>query len=91
MFKIQLVCWCAGLKGGALASAIHVYATHGDPYIRDLVKRTLEAVNRPIMSMLTRWIYEGELDDPNGEFFVDEDHSVPQELFWRVLSFRTLT
>ena len=34
---------CRGLKGGALASAIHRHATHGDPYIQDLVKRTLEA------------------------------------------------
>jgi gamma-tubulin complex component 3 len=51
-------------------------------YIRDLVGRTLDAVNRPITTMLHRWIYEGELDDPNGEFLVSEDPTIPVADLW---------
>ena len=46
---------------------------HGDPYIRDMISRILDAVNRPVTTMLQRWIYEGELEDPDGEFFVASD------------------
>ena len=52
-----------GKKGGALASAIHSHMQHGDPYIRDVIKHTLALVAQPIFSTVTRWIYDGELED----------------------------
>lgn len=33
--------------------------------------------------MLKRWISEGELDDPYGEFFVAIDPSVTEEELWQ--------
>jgi len=73
---------CRGLKGGALASTLHGYMKHGDPYIRDMISRILDAVNRPVTTMLQRWIYEGELEDPDGEFFVADDATAPIENMW---------
>jgi gamma-tubulin complex component 3 len=52
-----------GKKGGALASAVHSYLQHGDPFVRGLVKHTLTLVVQPIFATLTQWIYDGELDD----------------------------
>lgn len=33
--------------------------------------------------MLRRWITEGELDDPYGEFFVATDPTVSEEELWQ--------
>lgn len=33
--------------------------------------------------MLQRWVYEGELDDPYGEFFVACDPMVSEEELWQ--------
>ena len=43
----------------------------------------MDAVNRPVTTMLQRWIYEGELEDPDGEFFVaDAGAALKIEHFW---------
>jgi len=53
----------AGLKGGALLSAIHQFARHGDPYVQTLMKHILSTVAKPIFAMLHGWVYEGVLND----------------------------
>jgi gamma-tubulin complex component 3 len=58
------------LRGGALASCLEGHLRHGDPMVQALVSRTLRRVCVPLVDMLHRWVYEGELDDPHGEFFV---------------------
>ncbi|CAG8441389.1 8353_t:CDS:10 [Ambispora leptoticha] len=40
-------------------------------------------VSRPFYEMLTRWIYEGELEDPFEEFFVKCDDDVEEEKLWQ--------
>lgn len=40
---------------------------HGDPYVKALVKHILNQVAEPIKIILSRWIYEGELDDAFNE------------------------
>jgi gamma-tubulin complex component 3 len=52
-----------GLRGGALASAIHSHVLHGDPAVREYVQNVLKAVAAPIFRMIQRWVFEGELDD----------------------------
>ncbi len=66
----------ADSKGGALASLIHSYSFNGDTLIRSLTSDLLEEVSRPFFSTLSKWIFEGELHDPFGEFFVqvNEQH-----------------
>ncbi|KAF2643676.1 hypothetical protein P280DRAFT_419972 [Massarina eburnea CBS 473.64] len=60
-------------KGGQLISLIHSFSlSHGDPYVGAFAERLLSHVTRPFYDMLRQWIYDGELADPFGEFFVSE-------------------
>jgi len=62
-----------GKKGGELISLIHSFSlSHGDPYVGTFAERLLSHVTRPFYDMLRQWIYDGELADPYGEFFVSE-------------------
>ncbi|KAF2832417.1 spindle pole body component alp6 [Ophiobolus disseminans] len=60
-------------KGGALIALIHSFSlNHGDPYVMAFAERLLSDVTRPFYDMLRQWVYDGELSDPFGEFFVSE-------------------
>jgi gamma-tubulin complex component 3 len=60
-------------KGGELITLIHSFSlSHGDPYVGVFAERLLSHVTRPFYDMLRQWIYDGELADPFGEFFVSE-------------------
>ncbi|KAF2475239.1 uncharacterized protein BDR25DRAFT_254110, partial [Lindgomyces ingoldianus] len=60
-------------KGGELISLIHSFSlSHGDPYVGTFAERLLSHVTCPFYDMLRQWIYDGELADPFGEFFVSE-------------------
>lgn len=61
---------CKDAKGGALASIIDAYSVNGDPLIQSLIEALLDRVTRPMFKTLAKWIFEGELDDPFQEFFV---------------------
>lgn len=61
---------CREAHGGAMVSTIHTYTLTGDPFIRRCTSTLLDQVSRPFFHTLSRWIYDGELDDPFGEFFV---------------------
>ncbi|KAG1679629.1 hypothetical protein FOA52_006146 [Chlamydomonas sp. UWO 241] len=61
----------AGLSGGALAGAVYTHVHgHGDPFVRSYTSRMLDAVCVPLFEMIRRWVFEGQLEDPYGEFFV---------------------
>lgn len=63
-----------GKKGGELISHIHSFSSsHGDPFVHTFAERLLTQITRPFYSMLRAWIYDGELEDPYGEFFVVEN------------------
>jgi gamma-tubulin complex component 3 len=73
-----------GLSGGALASALHAHAAHGDPGACALVGALLRAACAPLFDALVAWVTRGEVDTSNGdEFFVVADASVPEEHLWR--------
>jgi gamma-tubulin complex component 3 len=60
-------------KGGELIALIHSFSlNHGDPYVMNFAERLLSDVTRPFYDMLRQWVYDGELADPYGEFFVSE-------------------
>ncbi|KAF1917589.1 Spc98 family-domain-containing protein [Ampelomyces quisqualis] len=60
-------------KGGQLIALIHSFSlNHGDPYVMAFAERLLSDVTRPFYDMLRQWVYDGELSDPFGEFFVSE-------------------
>jgi gamma-tubulin complex component 3 len=73
---------CKDKRGGALASCVHGFLQHGDPVIRETVKNLLAAVCKPMYVMLSRWIIDGELEDPYGEFFIAADLEVKGNLLW---------
>lgn len=79
----SLVEHCAGLKGGALVSAIHQFSCHGDPYVQTLMKHILFTVAKPMFSMLHGWVYEGALHDAHNEFFVAQREDVPVDHIWQ--------
>ncbi|KAH9878278.1 hypothetical protein J1614_003495 [Plenodomus biglobosus] len=60
-------------KGGQLIALIHSFSlNHGDPYVMAFAERLLSDLTRPFYDMLRQWVYDGELSDPYGEFFVSE-------------------
>ncbi|KAJ1487429.1 Spc98 family-domain-containing protein [Baffinella frigidus] len=61
------------LKGGELATAMCAHARHGDPVVLALMRRVLRPVCAPILIHIQRWISDGELEDPWGEFFIRND------------------
>ncbi|XP_071440616.1 gamma-tubulin complex component 3-like [Hetaerina americana] len=69
-------------RGGALAGGVHAFLHHGDPLVRETMKHILGAVCKPLYVMLSRWILDGEIDDPYGEFFIASDSSVKGDRLW---------
>ena len=67
---------CNGCKGGALISMIHNYVIHGDPVVNKYISKLLLDISAPFYTMLSRWMYKGELQDPFGEFFVSQDDGI---------------
>lgn len=56
--------------GGALLTSLHARTSNGDPFIRTVSSRLLKTLSVPFFATLASWIYQGELRDPFGEFFV---------------------
>jgi gamma-tubulin complex component 3 len=73
---------CRGLKGGAMAGAIHRHAKHGDPLVQDFMGRLLKRVCSPLFEMVRSWVLEGELEDIFSEFFV-VGQPVKAESLWQ--------
>ncbi|KAL1312294.1 hypothetical protein HN51_038924 [Arachis hypogaea] len=78
----DLVDKCRVLKGGAMASAIHLHARHGDPLVHEFMRRLLQRVCAPLFEMVKRWVQEGELEDIFAEFFI-VGQEVKAESLWR--------
>merc|ERR1719500_1818371 len=70
-------------RGGALASALYGHLdAQGAPVLRQCVASLLSACCRPLYSMLLRWLLDGALEDPHGEFFICGEASVQGEAIW---------
>ncbi|XP_071951511.1 gamma-tubulin complex component 3 homolog isoform X2 [Antedon mediterranea] len=78
----QLVDYCKDKKGGALSSAIHSYAMHGDPDVHGLMQHVLKLAAYPIQHFIDKWIYDGQLEDRCHEFFVAADPTVKDVGLW---------
>ncbi|KJE89819.1 tubulin [Capsaspora owczarzaki ATCC 30864] len=77
-----LVDMCRGLRGGALVTRVHALSAHGDPLVQRTVKKLTNQLMVPIRAMLHRWLFDGELDDPHGEFFICVRPNVPNDRMW---------
>jgi gamma-tubulin complex component 2 len=51
----------------------------GDNSVRSLLEKMTECASNAYLSILERWVYEGIIDDPYGEFFIAENRSLKKE------------
>ncbi|XWS57244.1 hypothetical protein CRYUN_Cryun09bG0157700 [Craigia yunnanensis] len=54
-------------------------AMAGDNAVRSLLEKMTQSASNAYLSILERWIYEGAIDDPYGEFFIAENKSLQKE------------
>lgn len=73
---------CQEKKGGALASEIHRFKHNGNTVISNMVHDLLVAVCQPLQYMLSKWLLEGEINDPHSEFFIEVLPEVGTDRLW---------
>ncbi|KAH9541682.1 hypothetical protein CY35_14G078000 [Sphagnum magellanicum] len=68
-------------SGAAILNLLHNQATAmaGDSAARALLQKLTHAASAPYFGILERWVYEGVIDDPYGEFLIDENKSLQKE------------
>ncbi|KAM3368422.1 hypothetical protein ACQJBY_016768 [Aegilops geniculata] len=54
-------------------------AMAGDSAVRSLLEKMTDCASAAYLRMLERWVYEGVIDDPYGEFFIAENKSLQKE------------
>ncbi|XP_021734335.1 gamma-tubulin complex component 2-like [Chenopodium quinoa] len=54
-------------------------AMAGDHVVRSLLEKMSDCASSAYLEMLERWVYEGVIDDPYGEFFIAENRSLQKE------------
>lgn len=67
--------------GSAVLNLLHsqAKAMAGDHAIRSLLEKMTQSASLPYLGILERWVYEGVIDDPYGEFFIAENKSLQKE------------
>ncbi|KAG0591209.1 hypothetical protein KC19_1G158300 [Ceratodon purpureus] len=70
-----------GASGATLLNLLHNQATAmaGDSAVRTLLQKLTHAASSPYFRILERWVYEGIIDDPYGEFLIEENKSLEKE------------
>ena len=69
------------MRGAALLNLMHRLSLKcaGDPVAHELLLRLLSAASAPFLASLHRWLYMGYVDDPYGEFMVEERKDLRKE------------
>ncbi|XP_022918951.1 gamma-tubulin complex component 3 [Onthophagus taurus] len=73
---------CSDKKGGALVSMVHGFLQHGAQCVQKVSEKVLSAVCRPLYLMLSKWLLDGEINDPCGEFFIEARNVSNAERLW---------
>lgn len=73
---------CQEKKGGALATQIFAFKNDGNTKRKALVHDLLVAVSSPLQYMLSKWLIEGEINDPHSEFFIEVLPEVGTDRLW---------
>ena len=69
-------------SGGQLLNALYQHSLHGDTRHASLVQNLVSSASQPWYQLLYLWTTQGELIDPHGEFFIQEDSTVNDKLLW---------
>ncbi len=64
-------------------SQIYACTEHGDPFVCRAASQILTQSAKPFLDVMTKWIYDGILDDPFEEFFVAEQEEYEEDNMWR--------
>ncbi|KAL3685944.1 hypothetical protein R1sor_003966 [Riccia sorocarpa] len=69
------------ISGAAMLNLLQSQATAmaGDSSARALLQKLTQAASAPYFGILERWISEGVIDDPYGEFLIDENKALQKE------------
>ncbi|GLT40936.1 hypothetical protein SLA2020_150320 [Shorea laevis] len=69
------------LAGSAVLNLLQsqAKAMAGDNAVRSLLEKMAQCASNAYLGILERWIYEGVIDDPYGEFFIAENKSLQKE------------
>jgi len=62
-----------GATGGMIISQIYKFCRTGDEEEHRFTEGVLNEICRPIFDMIGKWIIEGQLNDPFGEFFIAQN------------------
>ncbi|KAL0340821.1 UNVERIFIED_CONTAM: Gamma-tubulin complex component 2 [Sesamum radiatum] len=54
-------------------------AMAGDHVVRSLLEKMSQSASQAYLGILERWVYEGVIDDPYGEFFIAENKLLQKE------------
>uniref|UniRef100_A0A7C9EXI3 Gamma-tubulin complex component n=1 Tax=Opuntia streptacantha TaxID=393608 RepID=A0A7C9EXI3_OPUST len=54
-------------------------AMAGDHVVRTMLEKMAHSASSAYLEILERWVYEGVIDDPYGEFFIAENRSMQKE------------
>ncbi|XP_044750797.1 gamma-tubulin complex component 3 homolog [Coccinella septempunctata] len=73
---------CSDKKGGALVTSIHGYLQHGSICVQEVSEKVLTSVCKPLYIMLSRWLLDGEINDPCNEFFIEARSINASERLW---------
>lgn len=73
---------CQEKKGGALATEIFRFKSIGNKTVKALVHDLLVAVCASMQYMLSKWLLEGEINDPHSEFFIETLPEVGTDRLW---------
>ncbi|CAI9767433.1 unnamed protein product [Fraxinus pennsylvanica] len=67
--------------GSAVLNLLHTQAKAmaGDHVVRSLLEKMTQCTSTAYLGILERWVYEGVIDDPYGEFFIAENKSLQKE------------
>ncbi|XP_024392107.1 gamma-tubulin complex component 2 isoform X3 [Physcomitrium patens] len=68
-------------RGAVLLNLLHNQgiALAGDVAVRTLLQKLTHAASFPYFRILERWVYEGVIDDPFGEFLIEENKCLEKE------------
>ncbi|CAH9051446.1 unnamed protein product [Cuscuta europaea] len=72
---------CSNISGSAVINLLQsqAKAMSGDHVVRSLLEKMLQSASSAYLGILERWVYEGKIDDPYGEFFIAENKALLKE------------
>ncbi|EAY11580.1 Spc97 / Spc98 family protein [Trichomonas vaginalis G3] len=75
----EIVTKIENLKGPKICTIIHqaISTNRGLPYIREPLTALFNQSVQPILEYIEKWIYEGKIDDPYNEFFIQTNDISP--------------